>query len=61
MFISLIVTLVIVGVALYLLQLIPMDPIIKQVIRVLVILFAFLWALSFLGFLPGHWYTRCSP
>jgi hypothetical protein len=49
MLISLIVTLIIVGVALYLVTLIPMDPIIKQVIRVLVILVALLYCLSALG------------
>lgn len=49
MLISLIVTLVIVGVCLYLLTLLPMDPIIKQVVRVLVILVAFLWVLQAFG------------
>ena len=59
MLISLIITLVIVGVVLYLINLIPMDATIKTIIRVLVILFVLLWLLNGLGFLPtngpGHW------
>lgn len=49
MLLSIIVTLVIVGVVLYLLQLIPMDATIKQVIHVLVILFVILWLLQSFG------------
>ena len=48
-----ILVLVIVGVCLYLLELIPMDATIKTVVRVLVILFAVLYALQSLGVLNG--------
>lgn len=51
--ISIIVTLVIVGVLLYILGLIPLDGTIKTIIRVLVILFAFLWVLQVLGVWSG--------
>lgn len=53
MLISLIVTLVIVGVCLYLLTLIPMDPVIQKVIRVVVLLVALLYVLQMLGI----WHT----
>lgn len=49
MLISLIVTLVVIGIALYCITLIPMDPVLKQIIRVLVILVAVLYCLSALG------------
>lgn len=54
MLISLIVTLIIVGVALYLVTLIPMDPVIKQVIRVVVLLLALLYVLEALGVWHGN-------
>lgn len=53
MLISLIVTLIIVGVALYLVTLIPMDPVIQKVIRVVVLLVALLYVLQMLGI----WHT----
>lgn len=54
MLINLIVTLVIVGVLLYCLTLMTfIDPIIRQVIRVLVLLAAFLYVLSAFGL----WHT----
>jgi len=49
--VSIIVALLIVGVALYLIQLIPLDSTIKQIIRVLVILLVVLWVISLL--FPG--------
>jgi VIT1/CCC1 family predicted Fe2+/Mn2+ transporter len=49
MLISLIVTLIIVGVCLYILTLIPMDNVIKQIIRVVVLLVALLYVLEALG------------
>ena len=52
--ISIILTLVIVGVVLYLLTLIPMDPTIATVIRVVVILFAVIWVVQSLGLISGH-------
>ena len=52
--ISIVLTLVIVGVLLYLLTLIPMDATIATVIRVVVILFAIIWVVQSLGLLGGH-------
>ena len=46
---SIILTLVLVGVLLYLLTLIPMDPAIMTIIRVVVILGAVLWIVKALG------------
>ena len=51
--VSLIVVLVIVGVALWAIQQLPMDPTVKTIVRVLVILFVVLWLLSALGLLGG--------
>lgn len=51
--ISLLVILLIVGVALYLVTLIPMDPTFKQIIRVVVILVAILYVLQALGLWSG--------
>lgn len=42
---SLLIVLIVVGVALYLVQLIPMDARIKQIIIVLAILFVVIWLL----------------
>jgi hypothetical protein len=50
--IGLLVVLLIVGVALYLISLVPMDATIKRIIQVLVILFVVLWLLGALGLLP---------
>jgi hypothetical protein len=50
---NLIVMLVLLGVGLYLLQLIPMDATIKRIIQVLVIVVAVLWALQMLGLWHG--------
>lgn len=47
--ISLIIGLVILGVVLYLLTLIPMDPAIQTVIRVVVVLCAVMWLLRAFG------------
>jgi hypothetical protein len=51
--IQLIVVLVVVGVALYLVQTIPMDQTIKTIIRVVVILAVILWLLEAFGLLSG--------
>lgn len=51
--ISVLILLVVLGVALYLITLIPMDARIAQVIRVLAILFAVLYALQLLGVWHG--------
>lgn len=49
--VGLILTLILVGVLLYLIQLIPMDGTIKQIIYVLVIVCVILWVISALGLL----------
>ena len=48
-----IAVLIVVGIALYLIRLIPMDETIRKVITVLVILVVMLWILSALGALPA--------
>lgn len=54
--ISIIVTLIVVGLLLYLIGLIPMDGTIKQIIRVVVIIAVILWLLQSFGLLGpiGH-------
>ena len=59
--IGLILALVVVGVALYLLQLIPMDATVKQIIRVLIILVLVIWVLSFFGAFTGGWTHLPGP
>jgi len=51
--ISIIVTLIIVGLVLYLIDLIPMDGAIKQIIRIIVIILVILWLLRAFGLLGG--------
>jgi hypothetical protein len=51
--IGLVIVLVLVGVALYLLNLIPMDAIIKRIIQVLVIVVVVLWIIQALGLLDA--------
>ena len=47
--VSLVLTLVFVGVLLYLLELVPMDGTIKTIIRIVVILFVIIWVIQQLG------------
>jgi len=64
--ISIIVTLVVIGLLLYLIDLIPMDGTIKQIIRVIVIIGVVVWLLQSFGFMgslssifhPAHPVTR---
>jgi hypothetical protein len=49
--IGIIVTLVVVGLALYLIDLIPMDNTIKQIIRGIVIVLVIVWLLQAFGFM----------
>jgi len=49
--IGLIVTLIIVGLLLYLINMLPIDATIKNIIYVLVIVFVILWLISSLGLL----------
>lgn len=53
MIVSILITLVIVGVLLYLLTLIPMDAAIAQIIRVVVIFGAVLYVIQELGLFHG--------
>lgn len=50
--IQLIVLLIVVGVALYLITLIPMDATIKRIIQVVAILLVVLWVLDAVGLIP---------
>jgi len=53
--VSIIVVLVVIGLVLYLVDLIPMDRTIKQIIRGIVIVLVILWLLQAFGFLgPVH-------
>jgi hypothetical protein len=49
MLISIIVTLIVVGLLLYLVDLIPMDGTIKQIIRLIVIIAVIVWLLQAFG------------
>ena len=49
--IGIIVTLVVIGLALYLIDLIPMDNTIKQIIRGIVIVLVIVWLLQAFGFM----------
>jgi hypothetical protein len=49
MLIQLVIALIIVGVVLYLVTLIPLDPVIKKVIQVVVIAAIVIWLLQMLG------------
>ena len=51
--ISILVALVVIGVILYLLNLIPMDGTIRTIIHVIVVLFVILWLLQMLGVNTG--------
>jgi len=51
--VSILVLLLVLGVCLYLVELIPMDGTIKQIIRVVAILFAVLYLLQVLGIWHG--------
>ena len=46
--IAILVVLIVVGVGLYLVQLLPMDATMKQILYVLVVLFVILWIISML-------------
>jgi hypothetical protein len=52
--INIVVMLIIVGLALWVLSVLPLDPTIKQIIRVVIIVFVCIWLLYFLvGFMPS--------
>ena len=50
--IGIIVTLVVIGLVLYLIDLIPMDGAIKQIIRVIIIIAVVVWLLRAFGLMP---------
>lgn len=50
--IGIIVTLVVIGLVLYLIDLIPMDGAIKQIIRLIVIIAVVVWLLRAFGLMP---------
>jgi hypothetical protein len=53
--IQLIVILIVIGLVLFLVEsLLPLDPAIKQVIRVVVVLALILWLLSLVGLIPAR-------
>jgi hypothetical protein len=49
--VSIIITLIVVGLLLYLIGMIPMDGTIKQIIRVVVLIFVIVWLLQSFGVL----------
>lgn len=60
--IGVIVTLIVIGLVLYLIDLIPMDGAIKQIIRLIIILCVIVWLLNvfgLIGWLTGH--THSAP
>jgi len=53
--IQLVVVLIVIGLILYLVEsLLPLDPAIKQVIRVVIVLAVVLWLLSLVGLIPAR-------
>jgi VIT1/CCC1 family predicted Fe2+/Mn2+ transporter len=60
--ISIIVTLVVIGLVLYLIDLIPMDNTIKQIVRGIVIVLVVVWLLQSFGFMGSvHNLMRPAP
>lgn len=52
--IQLIVVLIVIGVLLYIVEsLLPIDPAIKNVIRIVILLAVVLWLLALVGLIPG--------
>jgi hypothetical protein len=47
--VSILVTLIVVGLLLYIIQLLPLDAIIKKVAYIVVLVFVLLWLVSLLG------------
>ena len=54
-FIQIVIALVIVGLILWVVQQIPMDPTIARIIRVVVIVFVVIWLLYVLAGAAGSW------
>jgi hypothetical protein len=52
---QLIVVLIVIGVLLYVVEsLLPIDPAIKNIIRIIILLAVVLWLLSLVGLIPGN-------
>jgi hypothetical protein len=52
--VQLIVVLLVIGILLYVVEsMLPIDPVIKNVIRIVILLAVVLWLLSLVGLLPG--------
>ncbi len=51
--ISIIMTLILAGLLLYLISLLPLDPTVKQIIHVVAIVFIILWVIQALGLMSG--------
>lgn len=59
--ISVVVTLIVVGIVLYLVSMIPMDPAIHNLIRIAVLVIVCLWLLSLVvSYLPTGFYPHRS-
>jgi hypothetical protein len=62
--IGIIITLVVIGLVLYLIDLIPMDGAIKQIIRLIIILAVIIWLLRVFGLMPwlnGLFHSAAPP
>ena len=62
--IGIIITLVVIGLVLYLVDLIPMDGAIKQIIRLIVIIAVVVWLLRVFGLMPwlnNLFHTTTAP
>jgi hypothetical protein len=62
--IGIIITLVVIGLVLYLIDLIPMDGAIKQIIRLIIILAVIIWLLRVFGLMPwlnGLFHSTAPP
>jgi hypothetical protein len=52
---QLIVVLIVIGILLYVVEtLLPIDPVIKNIIRIIILLAVVLWLLSLVGLLPAR-------
>ncbi len=62
--VGIIVTLVVIGLLLYLVELIPMDRTIKQIIRIIVIIAVVIWLLNafgLMGYITGLFHPGPPP
>ena len=62
--VGIIITLVVIGLLLYLVELIPMDRTIKQIIRIIVIIAVVVWLLNafgLMGYITGLFHPGPTP